>query len=407
VQTLNVPAGQDLGTPGVASTGVAPIGAAEPVRRRWRVALLTALAAWSVTTVLRLLVSALAWLPRKDAPAPGLGAIFLGWNGWDAGHYVRIAEGGYHLGPGFAAYFPLFPLLAHVADTVLPGGALPAALLVANAAGFGTLAVLHRLADHEFGAAVAQRAAWYLAAFPMGFFLFIGYNESLFLLLTIGALYAGRRGHWWLAGLLGALSSAARLFGVLLMLPLTVEYLRQRGWRGLRTDLVALGLVPLGVLGYSVYCMVELGSPVAFSIAQDEWSRRYTIPGGAWVTAVGQLDTHRLLSPASLGALLDAGSMLIAVVLLVLCVAGPFRFRRDQAYLVAQAALTLVLLLSTEVGGRAMQSAPRYTLEAVAVVLVVARMGVHQIVDRAVLLLGASLQAVFLVIFMTGTFLVG
>src|SRR3712207_7916521 len=52
----------------------------------------------------------------------------------------------------------------------------------------GALALLYRLADHEFGPRVAQRAAWYLAAFPMGFFLFIGYNESLFILLSIAAL---------------------------------------------------------------------------------------------------------------------------------------------------------------------------------------------------------------------------
>ncbi|MEU4236097.1 mannosyltransferase family protein [Actinoplanes sp. NPDC026619] len=378
--------------------------AVTPVRQPWRAAFIAALAIWSAVTVTHLAVSALAWLPGKEGQTPDLSMIFLGWNHWDAGHYVRIAESGYHLGPGFPAFFPLYPLLIHVTDVVLPGGALAAALVVANLAAFGALAVLHRLAEHEFGPRVAQRAAWYLAAFPTGFFLFIGYNESLFLLLAVGALYAGRRGHWWLAGSLGALSSATRLFGLLLMAPLAIEYLRRRR---LRPDVLGIALVPLGVVAYSVYCRLELGDPLAFSAAQDQWGRRYTFPGEAWLIAVRQASGHGLLSPAALGGILDAGTILVAVVLLILCVAGPVRFRRDQLYLVVQAALTLVLLMSTEVGGRSMQSAARYTMEAVAVILVLARLGANRLVDRSVLMIGAALHAVLLVVFMTGTFLVG
>jgi len=381
-----------------------------PVRSPWRTAFLTALAVWAVSFVTHVLVSALAWLPgkTKGSVAPDLWTVVLGWNRWDAGHYVRIAESGYHIGPGYPAFFPLYPLLVHILDPILPGDGLVSALFVANVAAIGALAVLHRLADHEFGPRVAQRAAWYLAAFPMGFFLFIGYNESLFILLAVGALYAGRRGHWWLAGLLGGLSSATRLFGLVLIVPLAVEYLRQTGWRPrrIRPDVLGLALVPLGLICYSVYCLIELGSPLAFSIAQDQWGRRYTIPGEAWVIAVRQMAGHRLFEPASLAAILDAGTMLVAVVLLVLCVAGPFRFRRDQAYLVVQAGLTLILLMSTEVGGRAMQSSARYTMEAIAVFLVLARMGANQIVDRSVLTIGVALHAVFLIVFMAGTFLV-
>lgn len=369
-------------------------------RRPWRVALLTALSIWAAVTVVHLAVSAFAFLPHA-APVE---SIFLGWNRWDAGHYVRIAESGYHLGPGFPAFFPLYPLLIHLFDAVLPGGALAAALVVANLAEIGALAVLHRLASFEFGPAVAQRAVWYLAAFPTGFFLFIGYNESLFILLAVGALYAGRRGHWWLAGTLGALSSATRLFGVLLMVPLAVEYLRSV--RRLRVDVLGIALVPLGVAAYSVYCLVSLGNPLAFSIAQEQWGRRYTFPGGAWVTALQQMHGHALLSPQSLGALLDAGTTLLAVALLVLCVTGRFRFRRDQLYLVVQGALTLLLLMSTEVGGRSMQSAARYTMEAVAIFLVLARIGANRLADRAILTIGMSLHAVLLVVFMSGTFLV-
>ncbi|MET0423138.1 MAG: mannosyltransferase family protein [Actinoplanes sp.] len=384
-----------------ATVVVAPAVAVRP----WHAALRAALAVWSASFAVHLLVGALAWLTyRGDGPAPGLWSVALGWNGWDAGHYVRIAESGYHLGPGFPAFFPLYPLLIHVLDPMLPGGGVVSALVVANLAAYGALTVLYRLADHEFGPSVAQRAAWYLAAFPMGFFLFIGYNESLFLLLAVGALYAARRGHWWLAGTLGGFSSATRLFGLLLIVPLAVEYLRQYG--RVRRDAAALALVPLGVVGYSIYCLVELGSPIQFSIAQDQWGRRYTWPGEAWLISVGQIAGHSPLDKATLGAVLDAGTILLAVGLLILCVRGPYRFRPDQRYLVVQAGITLVMLMSTEVGGRSMQSAARYAMEAVAIFLVLARMGANPAVDRTVLMIGAALHAVFLVVFMAGTFLV-
>jgi hypothetical protein len=167
-----------------------------------------------------------------------------------------------------------------------------------------------------------------------------------------------------------------------------------------------LALVPLGVIGYSIYCLVELGSPVQFSIVQDQWGRRYTFPGEAWLISVQQIAGHGPLDKATLGAILDAGTILIAVVLLILCVKGPFKFRPDQMYLVVHAGITLVMLMSTEVGGRSMQSAARYAMEAVAIFLVLARMGANQIVDRTVLIIGVALQAALLMIFMAGTFLV-
>ncbi|MBL7253328.1 mannosyltransferase family protein [Paractinoplanes lichenicola] len=371
-------------------------------RSPWRSAALAALAVWSATAAVHLLVGAFAWLTYRGAgPAPDFWSGFLGWNNWDAQHYVRIAEHGYAgLTAGYPAFFPLYPLLINLA-----GGGMIGALLVANAAAIGALAVLYRLADHEFGPRVARRAAWYLAVFPMGFFLFIGYNESLFLLLMVGALYAARRGHWWLAGTLGAFSSATRLFGLLLVLPLAVEYVRQVGWRP-RRDVLALGLVPLGVVAYSVYCLIELGNPLQFSIAQDEWGRKYTFPGGAWLSSVTQIFGHGPLHKDTLGALLDAGTILLAIVLLVMCVKGPFKFRPDQRYLVVQGAITLVMLMSTEVAGRSMQSAARYAMEAVAIFLVLARMGANQTLDRTVLVVGAGLHTLLLVVFMAGTFLV-
>ena len=372
-----------------------------------RQALLTAGAVWSVVTVAHLAVQMLAWLPRGGS-VPAAVELLTALNKWDTEHYLRIAESGYRTDPGSPAFFPLYPLLIRATDAILPGGALVAALLIAKVAAFGALATVYRLAEIEFGPRVAQRATWYLALFPTGFFLFIGYNESLFILFMVGALYAGRRGCWWWAGCLGALASATRLFGVLLMLPLAVEYLRQAGWRfrRLRPDVLGLALVPAGVAIYSVYCLLALGDPLAFSAAQEQWGREYTVPGAAWVSAVDRAQGG-LLSPDTLGAVTDAGTFLLAVCLLMLAVVGPVRFRRDQIYLTVHGALSLVLLMSTTSWFRPMMSSARYVLEVLAIFLVLGRLGAHPVVDRAILVVGTTLHATFLLIFIAGTFFVG
>ena len=376
--------------------------------RPWRTALRTALAVWLAANVVQVGVSALAYLAQRRQ-APTVWNIAQQWMQWDASHYVRIAVEGYAVGPGYPAFFPLYPLLIRAGDAVLPGNAVISSWVVAHLCAFGALAILYRLAEHEFGRKVAQRTVLYLALFPTGFFLLAPYNTSLFLMLMVGTLYAARRGHWWLAGGLGALASATRLFGLLLAIALAVEYLRQyrARERKIGPELLSIALVPLGLLAYMAYSARVLGNPMAFSVAQEQWGRGYTVPGVAWWDATWQAMRQPLLHPTTLAALLDAGTYLVAVVLLVLCLVGPWRFRRDQLYLVVYSAVTLILLGATEVGGsRPMQSAPRYVLEAIAIFLVLARIGANQFIDRAVLVIGVALQAVLAVIFLSGTFLV-
>lgn len=394
-------------------TTTAPSELIRQADRPWRRALLTAFAVWLTAYVVQLTVSALAYLAQRQH-APEHWSIAHQWTQWDALHYVRISVEGYAIGPGYPAFFPFYPIVIRLCDSVLPGDAVVSAWVVAHACAFGALTMLYRLAEHELGRQVAQRAAIYLAVFPMGFFLLAPYNTSLFLLLATGTLYAVRRGHWLLAGTLGALSSATRLFGVLLAVAMAVELLRRYragqlrfGQRRFSAAVLSIALVPMGVIAYMVYSALVLGNPVAFSAAQNQWGRGYTVPGVAWWDAAWQAFQRPLLHPTTLAALLDAGIYLMAAVLLVLAVVGPWRLRRDQFYLVAYSAATMILLAATEVGGnRPMQSSPRYLMEATVIFLVLARIGANQLVDRAVIAIGIALQVVLAIVFLSGTFLV-
>src|ERR1044071_9378240 len=131
------------------------------------------------------------------------------WNRWDAPHYLDIARMGY-VSEGVEArwivFFPLYPWLVRAAFFVSGVASVAAGLL------------LYRLARADGEAEeVARGAVFYLLVFPTAYFLHIGYNESLFLALALGAFLAARGRKWWAAGLLGFFAALTRINGVVLL----------------------------------------------------------------------------------------------------------------------------------------------------------------------------------------------
>jgi len=206
---------------------------------------------------------------------------------WDSVWYLAIAADGYG-GGAREAFFPLYPLVVRLAgvpfDSALVGGALASTVLLAVA-----LVVLHRLVALDHGRAVARNAVLVTALFPMSFFFSAVYSESLFLALSVGAVYAARRERWAWAGALGLLAAMTRSAGVLLLVPLAMIYLWDTGRPSLRTirplrpDALWLALVPLGLAWYCALLAVGGHDPLAPFRAQDVWFRSFAGPFvGAW-----------------------------------------------------------------------------------------------------------------------------
>jgi hypothetical protein len=162
-----------------------------------------------------------------------------------------------------------------------------AAVVVSALAWTGALAVLHRLAAREYGGVAARRAVWAVAVFPSAFFLGVGYNMSVALLLCVGCVYALRRERWWLAGALGAVATATRSSALLLVAAFAVEYLRRIGWRPSRY-LLAGALIPAGLAAYMTYLWLAFGDALAFVHAQRAWGRHPDWPWVGVVTALGR-----------------------------------------------------------------------------------------------------------------------
>ena len=80
----------------------------------------------------------------------------------------------------------------------------------------------------DFGEDLISRTITYLLIFPTTFFFSGVYGESSFLALTVAAYYYTRTNRWLLAFILAALATLTRSQGMILALPLLIEYLHER-----------------------------------------------------------------------------------------------------------------------------------------------------------------------------------
>ena len=216
----------------------------------------------------------------KSYVGPGAYQLVNMWSRWDAGWYLSIARDGYEFTPGKpsrTAFFPLYPMLVRGLHTVFGAkthaSILFAGILVSNLALVGALCYLYLLTRMEFDEAVAARAVLYVLVFPMTLFFSAVYSESVFLAVAIASFYHARKEQWLRAGLFTALAALARSPGILLLVPLTLEYFMQRGfqWRKLKLDILSLGLAPLALGGYALYLGQRFGNPRAIVDAQSAW----------------------------------------------------------------------------------------------------------------------------------------
>lgn len=294
--------------------------------------------------------------------APGgdlLDALLAPAARWDSVWFATIADGGYD--DQRAAFFPLYPLLLKLA-----GGGMLAGMLLSCLAFVAALAVLHRLAALELGPEAARLTVFSLALFPGSLFFSAVYSESLFLLVSVAAIYAARTDRWAAAGALGALAAATRSAGLLLVVPLALLCWQRRGqpaW---------IALVPLGLAAFCGFLALDGGDALAPFDAQETWYRHFAGPfvgaydgfTAAWEGARQLLSGSRFpvyFQHAGGDPYIAAGHNLKLFVFLVAAVAMlPGTLRRLPPAYGAYALAALALPLSWPVGPQPLMSFPRF-----------------------------------------------
>lgn len=190
------------------------------------------------------------------------------WYRWDTIWYLDIAENGYNYNEdtlSSVSFFPLYPLLIRILMIVTPNP-LIAGLLISISCFLLSLIMLYRLTlletkSHE----ISLRATFMLAFFPTAIFLFTAYTESLFLLLSLIVVYEARSKRYWSAGIIGAVASAVRIPGILLLAIVFIEWLQdwknnEVSWR----EFIPIMLMPSGLAIFLGYLAVQFGNPFIF-----------------------------------------------------------------------------------------------------------------------------------------------
>lgn len=223
------------------------------------------------------------------------------WGRWDSGWYLKIAQQGYlfsnvgeQQGNSFA-FFPLYPSLIKLFSLIIPQQFLSQEVWLFIAVALSNLfflfglvlfyylvkdILLDKLKTEKEATSIASKSVILLLFFPTSFFFSAAYSEALFFLLAVGSFSLIRSKKYFLASLVISLASVTRPYGILLLLPLLIDYFQDRKWQISKINWQLFSFVlPILALGaYLYYCYIQSGDFLTFLHAQGEWSKQLSWP---------------------------------------------------------------------------------------------------------------------------------
>jgi hypothetical protein len=251
-------------------------------------------------------------------------------------------------------------------------------VLISCVAFLVALVLLHRLTHDELGEGPARTTVLLLAFAPLSFFFTAVYTESLFLALLVGSFYLGRRGHFVWAGLVAAAATLTHVEGILLVAPLAFMYWQREG-RSLNPRLLwswgaaALALPAVALVSFCIY-LHGLGyawlAPVTSANTSNYGRSLVGPPIMLWraltAAVAGLAQTvhgYAPVQPTLDGPFAPGFQNLVSFVILAIAVTAWLavwrRLPREYAIL---AGLFLIVITSSAVVGRPLESFDRYTL---------------------------------------------
>jgi Gpi18-like mannosyltransferase len=349
-----------------------------------------------IVKVFALLLGVFAYQIFTNKPVPNLRAAIAVWNGWDTPHYLNLAQYGYEATGERSVgivFYPLFPWLIRAVGWPL-GDYLVGAFIVANVASFVAVLLLYRLVRLDYDAAVARQSVWFLSIYPLSYFLHIGYTESLFLALALGAFLAARTGRWPLVGLLGALACLTRVNGLILLPALMLEATAQyRRTRRVEPRWTWLGLLPLGFGGFLLLNYRVTGDPFTFMrITREHWHKGLAAP---WDGIRSMIISVSWRPPIDVISYVVQQTFFLAISAIGAAVAW-FTLRPSYAIWIA---LNLLLITSTTF----IYSLPRYSLIFFPLPILFALLARRPIWHSALTAASLMLMALLIVMFITMT----
>lgn len=345
-----------------------------------------------------------AWTTIPELYSEGWPFRLLGiWQKWDGCWYEKIATFGYEPGQAGAAFYPLTPLLMRAVGAFTANNYTLAGMIVSGVAFVAAFTGFYRLVLREFDDTVARRTMWALALFPLSFFFFVPFTESLFLAMAVWSFYGARSRNWLLAGVAGFLAALSRSQGALLALPLGWEVARELwpmwrngqgsvGERILRT--LGLALVPAAPLYgfqlFATYTRAVAGiNPVE---AQAHWGLSFN---GPWTVLEVTINFIRLNGDAIVTL-----NLMLLVLFWALAIIGLWRLPFSFAlYTIPQ-----LILVSTRLNPSPLTSVSRYMLVLFPCFIMLALLGRWAKLNQSWAVVSTMLLATLTVAFLDNVF---
>ncbi len=289
-----------------------------------------------------------------------LAPYLFSWANFDGEHYISIAIIGYK---GLEqAFFPVYPktigLLAspfHADFFSFQVATIIVGLVISNLCILLAIIILWDLVRLDYSKDVSYLTIILLLAFPTSFYFSSLYNESLFLLLSVGSFYAARKDNWWLAGMLGGVASATRIFGILIFPALLLQL-----WSSKTSfkQSIWLLIIPVGLLIYMFYLWVSVNDPIAFfhlqAIVGEQRASGFTLLPRTFFRYFNMLTTVSIYNLIYQTLVLEFVS---GIMFLVLPIYGYFKKQISVSYVFY--ALVAYLVASSQ---GSFSSLPRYAL---------------------------------------------
>ncbi len=214
---------------------------------------------------------------------------------YDNNWYYGIIQDGYHLHPSYgnsgqAANWAFFPLDALLIKLLSFNGLIDiriAGFIINNIFFIMAMLISYKYIMLTHNNTVLAIGYIFLMTFgPYNFYFSSLYTESLFLLLTVTALYEMEQSHYIKMGIAGCLLSATRVTGVFLcfcvLVKLIQKYRNEENVSFLgfvkkifsnRRLVLGVSIIPAGLFSYMFYLYKLVGDPLAFIRIQNsiEW----------------------------------------------------------------------------------------------------------------------------------------
>lgn len=193
--------------------------------------------------------------------------FFWFWSNFDGQHYISIAENGY--GFGERAFFPLYPLLIKIVSGLFGSGLVAlnlAGILISCVSFFVGIVGFYKLLKIDFSTKFVNIVILFLLVFPTSFYFASVYTESLFFALSVWGFYFARKGHWFLASVLGIFLTLTRFVGLIILPAFLIEWILQnykkRKFISIFPEIILT--IPTGLLAYMFYLERTIHNMFAF-----------------------------------------------------------------------------------------------------------------------------------------------